>query len=52
MLTQRLATAWRVHRDRVEHDRALLDPRIAAEHLVADTRATSHGEAGCPFCHS
>ena len=35
---------------RREHDAAMQDPRIAAEHSFQIARATSHGEAGCDFC--
>jgi hypothetical protein len=35
---------------RREHDAAMTDPRIAAEHAVQVAHATSHGEPGCEFC--
>lgn len=35
---------------RREHDAAMQDPRIAAEHSFQVSRATSRGEAGCEFC--
>jgi hypothetical protein len=37
--------------ERREHDAAMQDPDIAAEHAFADTRATSSGEPGCRYCH-
>jgi hypothetical protein len=51
-LSNGLAASWRAQRDRMSHDSALRDPRVAAEHAIADRRATSRGEAGCEFCHS
>jgi hypothetical protein len=44
---RRLAEGWHSIAERREHDAALQDPSIAAEHAVADTRATSNGEPGC-----
>jgi hypothetical protein len=35
---------------RREHDAAMQDPRIAAEHWLQMARSTSHGGAGCEFC--
>jgi hypothetical protein len=35
---------------RREHDAAMSDPRIAAEHAFQVTHATSHGQPGCQFC--
>ena len=35
---------------RREHDAAMSDPRIAAEHAFQVTYATSHGKPGCEFC--
>ena len=35
---------------RREHDAAMSDPRIAAEHAVHVAHATSHGKPGCEFC--
>ena len=35
---------------RREHDAAMSDPRIAAEHTVQVAHATSHGKPGCAFC--
>ena len=35
---------------RREHDAAMQDPRIAAEHLFQVAHATSHGGPGCDFC--
>jgi hypothetical protein len=48
---RRLAEGWHSIAERREHDAALQDPSIAAEHAVADTRATSNGEPGCRYCH-
>jgi hypothetical protein len=42
-LTRRIAA-------RREHDAAMTDPRIAAEHAFQVAHATSHGKAGCEFC--
>ena len=35
---------------RREHDAAISDPRIAAEHAFQVAHATSHGKPGCAFC--
>jgi hypothetical protein len=35
---------------RREHDAAMSDPRIAAEHAFQVAHATSHGKPGCAFC--
>jgi hypothetical protein len=35
---------------RREHDAAISDPRIAAEHAFQIAHATSHGKPGCEFC--
>jgi hypothetical protein len=35
---------------RREHDAAMSDPRIAAEHAFQVAHATSHGKPGCEFC--
>ena len=35
---------------RREHDAAMQDSRIAAEHSFQVAYATSRGEAGCEFC--
>ena len=51
---RRLSSIIRAHRERtqqrLEHDRAMLDRGIAAEHAASITRATARGEAGCSFC--
>jgi hypothetical protein len=51
-LRHKFAKAWRARRERRTHDSALRDQRLAAEHSIADSRATSRGRAGCKFCHS
>lgn len=35
---------------RSEHDRAMSDPRVAADHRAAIDRSRARGGAGCPFC--
>jgi hypothetical protein len=47
----------RAHRERTrergtrrDHDRALADPRVAAEHRVAAGRARARGNPGCVYC--
>ena len=35
---------------RREHDAAMSDPRIAAEHSFQIAHATSLGEPGCEYC--
>jgi hypothetical protein len=35
---------------RREHDAAMREPRIAAEHAFQLAHATSHGSPGCEFC--
>jgi hypothetical protein len=47
---RRIAESWSVLLERREHDSAMQDPNVAAEHRFADTRATSYGEPGCPYC--
>jgi hypothetical protein len=37
-------------RDRLEHDQAILDGRVAAEHREAHFRSRDSGGAGCPYC--
>jgi len=37
-------------RERRNHDRALADPRVAAEHRIAADRARDRGNPGCPYC--
>jgi hypothetical protein len=46
----RIVESWNVLLERREHDAAMQDPNIAAEHAFAATRATSFGEPGCPYC--
>jgi len=36
--------------ERLEHDTAMRDRGIAADHASAIARATSRGEPGCTFC--
>ena len=36
--------------ERLEHDAAMADPGIAADHAHSITRAVSRGEPGCAFC--
>jgi len=51
---RRLSSLIRAHRqrslERLEHDRAMLDRGVAAEHAASISRAMSRGEAGCSFC--
>ena len=51
---RRLSSIIRANRERaqerLEHDRAMLDRGVAAEHAASITRATARGEAGCSFC--
>jgi hypothetical protein len=35
---------------RREHDQAMADHRVAAEHRIAIDRARARGNPGCPFC--
>lgn len=35
---------------RREHDAAMREPRLAAEHAFQVAYATSHGRSGCEFC--
>ena len=50
LLKRNLATRLANAADRREHDRALGDPRLAAEHYQAVQRATDQGESGCIHC--
>jgi len=43
-------TVARRMRDQIEHDRLFDDPRLVADHVVANRRVRDHGGAGCPFC--
>jgi hypothetical protein len=51
---RRLSSRIRAHRERaqlrLEHDRAMLDRGVAAEHAASITRAELRGEPGCSFC--
>lgn len=49
-ITRRFSAPWRYLIERREHDCAMRDARIAAEHAFAEAWATSHGEPGCRFC--
>jgi len=40
----------RVHRERVAHERELVDPRTIAEHRIAHQRSLDQGSGGCPYC--
>ena len=40
----------RVQRERLEHDRGLIDPRCITEHRMAHQRSLDGGGEGCPFC--
>jgi hypothetical protein len=42
--------AWKLYRARREHDVAMADPRLAAEHYVQIGRNVERGEPGCRFC--
>lgn len=35
---------------RRDHDRAMADPRVAAEHRLAIVRSRARGDGGCEFC--
>ena len=49
-LLRRVAALPRRIAARREHDDAMSDPRIAAEHAFQIAHATSHGKPGCEFC--
>jgi hypothetical protein len=36
---------------RRDHDRAMADPRVAAEHRLAIDRSRDRGDGGCYFCN-
>ena len=40
----------RARGSRRDHDGALADPRVAAEHRIAADRARARGNPGCAFC--
>ena len=40
----------REQRERIAHDRDLADPRSAADHRIAHTRALDEHGVGCPYC--
>ena len=50
-MIQKLMLAYRnavdTHRERLEHDRMMSDPRTAAEH---DLALRGSGDGGCPYC--
>ena len=37
-------------RERLEHDAAMSDPRVAVEHHASISRALADGKPGCTFC--
>ena len=47
--------AWRTRvrerGSRRDHDRAMADPRVAAEHRLAIDRSRDSGGPGCEFCN-
>jgi len=45
-----ITSRWSLLLERREHDAAMQDPNLAAEHRFAETRATSYGEPGCVHC--
>ena len=47
---RRLAEGWSKLRERREHDAAMQDRNLAAEHAFAVTRTTSYGGPRCPYC--
>jgi hypothetical protein len=51
---QELRLAFRkaadARRERLEHDRLLMDPRAATEHHMARERAMAAGHSDCPYC--
>jgi hypothetical protein len=49
-LTQQTAKLRRRAAERREHDEIMRDPRMAAEHVAAASRATTDGRPGCAFC--
>ncbi len=40
----------RQRREQFDHDRAMGDPRVAAEHRIAHHRSLDQNGTGCPFC--
>ena len=47
---ERLDQMRRARRERLEHDQAMSDPRIATEHHLARLRTVEAGGQDCPFC--
>jgi hypothetical protein len=47
---ERLDQLRRDRRERLEHDQAMSDPRIATEHHLARLRSVEAGGQDCPFC--
>jgi len=50
LLKRNLAGRFAKSTNRREHDLAVRDPRLAAEHHHASQRATARGESGCVYC--
>ena len=49
-ISDRVRAAAERSRERREHDRAMIDPRIRDEHYAARSREVSRGGRDCPFC--
>jgi hypothetical protein len=49
-LTQRVRLSVERSRERREHDRAMMDPRIRDEHFAARAREVAAGHGDCHFC--
>jgi hypothetical protein len=47
---ERLEQLRRARHERLEHDQAMSDPRVAAEHHAARRRLVLAGGEDCPFC--
>jgi hypothetical protein len=49
-LSERFRLSVARSRERREHDRAMLDPRIRDEHFAGRARDVAAGAADCHFC--
>jgi hypothetical protein len=49
-LRRTVRKALETRRERIAHDRLLMDPRAATEHDMARERSLDAGHGDCPYC--
>jgi hypothetical protein len=49
-LSRRIRATHEGASERIEHDLAMRDPGVAADHAHSISRAVSRGEPGCSYC--